>query len=132
MYPMGDPYGGGEQPDMTEYKASEGEQLPEGAKVASEEEVVEAMRTVYDPEIPVNIYDLGLIYTNDIAENGNIDITMSLTAPGCPVAGEMPGMVARAISGINGTGVVEVKIVWEPQWTPERMSEDAKLALGIY
>ena len=132
MYPMGDPYGGGAQPDMTEYKASEGDPLPDGATVATEEQVVEAMRTVYDPEIPVNIYDLGLIYTNDIAQNGNIDITMSLTAPGCPVAGEMPGMVARAVSGIDGTGVVEVKIVWEPEWTPERMSEDAKLALGMY
>ena len=132
MYPMGDPYGGGVQPDMTEYKASEGEPLPNGDKVATEEQVVEAMRTVYDPEIPVNIYDLGLIYTNDIAENGNIDITMSLTAPGCPVAGEMPGMVARAVSGIEGTGVVEVKIVWEPEWTPELMSEDAKLALGMF
>ena len=132
MYPMGDPYGGGAQPDMTEYKASEGEPLPDGTTVATEVQVVEAMRTVYDPEIPVNIYDLGLIYTNDIAENGNIDITMSLTAPGCPVAGEMPGMVARAVSGIDGTGVVEVKIVWEPQWTPERMTEDAKLALGMF
>ena len=132
MYPMGDPFGGGAQPDMTEYKASEGEPLPDGTTVATEVQVVEAMRTVYDPEIPVNIYDLGLIYTNDIAENGNIDITMSLTAPGCPVAGEMPGMVARAVSGIDGTGVVEVKIVWEPQWTPELMSEDAKLALGMY
>ena len=132
MYPMGDPYGGGAQPDMTEYKASEGEPLPNGEKVATEEQVLEAMRTVYDPEIPVNIYDLGLIYTNDIAENGNIDITMSLTAPGCPVAGEMPGMVARAVSGIEGTGVVEVKIVWEPEWTPELMSEDAKLALGMF
>ncbi len=132
MYPMGDPYGGDAQPDMTEFKASEGEPLPDGTTVATEVQVVEAMRTVYDPEIPVNIYDLGLIYTNDIAENGNIDITMSLTAPGCPVAGEMPGMVARAVSGIDGTGVVEVKIVWEPQWTPERMSEDAKLALGMY
>ena len=132
MYPMGDPYGGGAQPDMTEYKASEGEPLPNGEKVATEEQVVEAMRTVYDPEIPVNIYDLGLIYTNDIAENGNIDITMSLTAPGCPVAGEMPGMVARAVSGIEGTGVVEVRIVWEPEWTPELMSEDAKLALGMF
>ena len=132
MYHMGDSYVGDEQLDMTEYKASEGEPLPKGMVVATEEQVVEAMRTVYDPEIPVNIYDLGLIYTNDITENGNIDITMSLTAPGCPVAGEMPGMVARAVSGIDGTGVVEVKIVWEPQWTPELMSEDAKLALGIY
>ena len=132
MYPMGDPSGGGTQPDMTEYKASEGDNLPDGVTIATEEQVVEAMRTVFDPEIPVNIYDLGLIYTTNISANGNIDITMSLTAPGCPVAGEMPGMVASAVSGIDGTGVVEVKIVWEPQWTPERMSEDAKLALGMY
>ena len=96
------------------------------------EKIIKEIKKVYDPEIPVNIYDLGLIYTNDIAENGNIDITMSLTAPGCPVAGEMPGMVARAVSGIEGTGVVEVKIVWEPEWTPELMSEDAKLALGMF
>jgi len=119
-------------PDMTEFSATEGEPLPEGAKVASEEAVIEAMRTVYDPEIPVNIYDLGLIYTTDIAADGSIAVTMSLTAPGCPVAGEMPGMVARAVAAIEGVGEVEVKIVWEPAWTPERMSEDAKLALGMF
>ena len=94
--------------------------------------IVEACKTVYDPEIPVNIYDLGLIYTVEISDKNDANILMSLTAPGCPVAGEMPGMVARAVSGIDGTGVVEVKIVWEPEWTPERMSEDAKLALGMY
>ena len=131
MYPMGDPYTGGTEPDMTEFKATEGELLPEGMAVATEEQVIEAMRTVFDPEIPVNIYDLGLIYTTEIADKGNVNITMSLTAPGCPVAGEMQGMVARAVSGIDGTGVVDVKIVWEPMWTPELMSEDAKLALGM-
>ncbi|MEK9753035.1 MAG: DUF59 domain-containing protein [Rhodospirillaceae bacterium] len=132
MYPMGTPYGGGMEPDMTEFKATEGEPLAPGAKVASEEMLIDAMRTVYDPEIPVNIYDLGLIYTTDIAEAGDVAITMSLTAPGCPVAGEMPGMVARAVSAVEGTGVVEVKIVWDPPWTPELMSEDAKLALGMF
>ncbi|MGY9003003.1 MAG: DUF59 domain-containing protein, partial [Rhodospirillales bacterium] len=95
-------------------------------------ELIEAMRTVYDPEIPVNIYDLGLIYTHDITEQGDVAITMSLTAPGCPVAGEMPGMVADAVALVEGLGVVDVKIIWEPAWTQELMSEDAKLALGMF
>ena len=114
-----------------EFKATAGKPLAEGAAVASEDDVVEALREVYDPEIPVNIYDLGLIYGLSILEKGDIHIDMSLTAPGCPVAGEMPGMVARAVEGVEGTGEIEVTLVWEPQWTPERMSEDAKLALGM-
>jgi FeS assembly SUF system protein len=114
-----------------EFKATAGKPLADGTPVASEEAVVEALREVYDPEIPVNIYDLGLIYGLSILEKGDIKIDMSLTAPGCPVAGEMPGMVARAVEGVEGTGEIEVLLVWEPQWTPERMSEDAKLALGM-
>lgn len=114
-----------------EFRAHGGKPLAEGVDVASEEAVIEAMREVYDPEIPVNIYDLGLIYDLTISETGNIKIDMSLTAPGCPVAGEMPGMVARAVEAVPGTGEIEVLLVWEPQWTPERMSEDAKLALGM-
>ena len=114
-----------------EFKATAGKPLPEGAAVASEDAVVEALCEVYDPEIPVNIYDLGLIYDLNISEGGDIKIDMSLTAPGCPVAGEMPGMVARAVEGVEGTGEIEVSLVWDPQWTPERMSEDAKLALGM-
>lgn len=114
-----------------EFKATAGEPLADGVDVASEEAVVEALQGVYDPEIPVNIYDLGLIYDLEIAEKGEIKISMSLTAPGCPVAGEMPGMVARAVEEVEGTGEIEVTLVWEPQWTPERMSEDAKLALGM-
>jgi FeS assembly SUF system protein len=99
--------------------------------LASEAEVATALQTVYDPEIPVNIYDLGLIYEVDIAEDGNVEIEMSLTAPGCPVAGEMPGEVARAVAALPGAGEVTVRLVWDPPWTPERMSEDAKLALGM-
>ena len=114
-----------------EFKATAGKPLPDGATVASEDAVVDALREVYDPEIPVNIYDLGLIYGLSILEKGDIKIDMSLTAPGCPVAGEMPGMVARAVEAVEGTGEIEVLLVWEPQWTPERMSEDAKLALGM-
>ena len=116
---------------MTEFSAKSGKSLEPGSKVAEENYVIEAMRTVYDPEIPVNIYDLGLIYAFDIKANGNVYVEMSLTAPGCPVAGEMPGMVCDAVAGLDGVGEVETKIVWEPAWTPDRMSEDAKLALGM-
>ena len=115
----------------TEFSAKSGKSLEPGSKVAEENYIIEAMRTVYDPEIPVNIYDLGLIYTIDIKATGDVYVEMSLTAPGCPVAGEMPGMVCDAVAGLKGVGEVETKIVWEPAWTPERMSEDAKLALGM-
>ncbi len=114
-----------------EFRAKGGSPLADGVEVATEETIVEALQTVYDPEIPVNIYDLGLIYKIDIADNGEIKIDMSLTAPGCPVAGEMPGMVARAVEEVEGTGEIEVLLVWDPAWTPELMSEDAKLALGM-
>jgi len=116
---------------LEEFEANAGQPIAEGVEVATEAEVIDAMRTVYDPEIPVNIYDLGLIYEFDIADNGNIAVQMSLTAPGCPVAGEMPGMVADAVARVDGVGEVNVKLVWEPMWTPERMSEDARLALGM-
>ena len=112
--------------------AKRGEPLPEGASVANKEAVVEALRTVFDPEIPVNIYDLGLIYEIDIDAAGNAKIKMSLTAPGCPVAGQMPVWVADAASSVEGIGKAEATIVWEPAWSPDLMSEDAKLALGIF
>ena len=114
------------------FSATAGAPLQPGMAVAGEAEVVEAMRTVHDPEIPVNVYDLGLIYEMELAPNGNVAVRMSLTAPGCPVAGEMPGMVADAVAKVEGTGEVEVALVWEPAWTPDRMSEDAKLALGMF
>jgi len=113
------------------FSAAAGEPLAAGTAVAGEAAVVAALRTVHDPEIPVNIYDLGLIYECDIGADGNVKIEMSLTAPGCPVAGEMPGQVAEAVAAVDGIGAVEVTLVWEPGWTPERMSEDAKLALGM-
>jgi FeS assembly SUF system protein len=125
-------YGTPMEPSMEEFTASAGEPLAEGVQIAAEDAIVEALRTVFDPEIPVNIYDLGLIYTIDIKDKGDVFVEMSLTAPGCPVAGEMPGQVAEAVAKVDGTGQVEVKLVWDPMWTPERMSEDAKLALGMY
>jgi FeS assembly SUF system protein len=95
-------------------------------------QVIEYLQTIFDPELPVNIYDLGLIYDIKLLENNNIKIKMSLTAPGCPVAGEMPGQVAEKVSQIPDSGLVQVELVWEPAWTKDRMSEDAKMALDVY
>ena len=108
-----------------------GDALAEGVAIAGEDAVIEAFRTVFDPEIPVNIYDLGLIYGFWIDDRGGVKVEMSLTAPGCPVAGDLPRWVADAAAKAEGVGEVEVKLVWEPGWTPDRMSEDAKLALGV-
>ncbi|MEP3345464.1 MAG: SUF system Fe-S cluster assembly protein [Litoreibacter sp.] len=93
--------------------------------------VVEACRSVYDPEIPVNIYDLGLIYTIDITDQNEVAIIMTLTAPGCPVAGEMPGWIAEAIEPMAGVKQVSVDISWEPPWGMEMMSDEARLELGF-
>jgi FeS assembly SUF system protein len=114
-----------------DFTASAGDPLAEGSSVAGEDAVIEAMKTVFDPEIPVNIYDLGLIYGVKIDDKGGVKIDMSLTAPGCPVAGDLPGWVADAVANVEGIGEVEVTLVWEPGWTPELMSEDAKLALDM-
>lgn len=93
--------------------------------------IVEACRSVYDPEIPVNIYDLGLIYTIDINDENEVKILMSLTAPGCPVAGDMPGWIADAVSPVAGVKHVDVDLIWEPQWGMEMMSDEARLELGF-
>ena len=95
------------------------------------EPVVEACRGVFDPEIPVNIYDLGLVYTIDISEQSDVRVIMTLTAPGCPVAGEMPGWVADAVSGVPGVRAVDVDLTWEPPWGMEMMSDEARLELGF-
>lgn len=92
-----------------------------------------ALREVYDPEIPVNIYELGLIYKVDIEKDtNNIYVEMTLTSPGCPVAGEMPGMIENAIKTVNDVGQVRVEIVWDPPWDPAKMAETAKLQLNMF
>ncbi len=96
------------------------------------DEIVEAIRTVYDPEIPVNLYDLGLIYRIQISEESAVEIDMTLTAPGCPVAGEMPGMVADAVEPLAGVRTVDVRLVWDPPWEMSRMSDEARMELGFY
>ena len=112
-------------------KARAGAPLKEGVPVAAREAVIEAIKTVHDPEIPVNIYDLGLIYDLAIEQDGTVLVGMTLTAPACPVAGEMPQWVADAVAAAEGTGAVEVSMVWDPPWTPERMSDDAKMLLDM-
>lgn len=94
--------------------------------------VIDALRGVYDPEIPVNIHELGLIYRCDVAADGNVEIDMTLTAPACPVAGEMPGMVETAVRAVPGVKEVKVELVWDPPWDQSMMSEAARLELGFY
>jgi FeS assembly SUF system protein len=96
-----------------------------------EAEVIEVLRTVYDPEIPVNIYDLGLIYDVDVDDEGAVAVRMTLTSPACPVAGTLPPEVETKVRSIEGVTDAKVDIVWDPPWTPERMSEVAKLELGL-
>jgi FeS assembly SUF system protein len=95
------------------------------------EQVVEACRTVFDPEIPVNIYDLGLVYTVAISPENEVDITMTLTAPGCPVAGEMPGWVVDAVEPLAGVKQVNVNMTFDPPWGMDMMSDEARLELGF-
>lgn len=93
--------------------------------------LVAALKTVYDPEIPVDLYELGLIYRCEVDAAGDVNVDMTLTTPNCPVAGSMPAMVQSAIEQVPGVQSVNVELVWEPQWTPERMSEAARFQLGF-
>ncbi|GLH75272.1 SUF system Fe-S cluster assembly protein [Bradyrhizobium sp. SSBR45G] len=95
-------------------------------------EIIAALKTVFDPEIPADIYELGLIYKVDIKDDRSVDVLMTLTTPNCPAAGELPTMVENAIASVPGVGVVNVSIVWEPQWTPDRMSDEARLVLNMW
>ncbi|HYB98624.1 MAG TPA: SUF system Fe-S cluster assembly protein [Candidatus Limnocylindrales bacterium] len=97
-----------------------------------EERIVEALHTVFDPEIPVDIYELGLIYDLRIQPDGHVDIKMTLTTPNCPVAGSMPGMVERVTGMVEGVKSVNVELVWEPMWGPHMMTEAARLQLNMY
>jgi FeS assembly SUF system protein len=97
-----------------------------------EADIIEKLRTIYDPEIPVNIYDLGLIYRVEISPEKDVTVDMTLTAPGCPVAGTMPPQVQQAVASVEGIKSAKVNLVWEPAWTKDRMSEAAKLQLGMF
>ena len=94
--------------------------------------IVEALKTVFDPEIPVNIYELGLIYDIDIQEEGKVQVKMTLTAPGCPVAGSLPGEVQAKVESVPGVASADVELVWDPAWNPSMMTEAARLQLGMF
>jgi FeS assembly SUF system protein len=112
--------------------AERGEPLAAGVVVAKEDAIILALKEVYDPEIPVDIYELGLIYEIAISENGDVRIVMSLTAPACPVAGQLPIDVAEKAASVEGVGRVQVELTWDPPWNPERMSDEARLALNMF
>ena len=95
-------------------------------------EIVAALKTVFDPEIPADIYELGLIYKVDIKDDRSVDVDMTLTTPNCPAEAELPTMVENAVASVPGVGVVTVSIVWEPAWTPERMTDEARLVLNMW
>jgi FeS assembly SUF system protein len=95
-------------------------------------EIVAALKTVFDPEIPADIYELGLIYKVDIKDDRAVDVMMTLTTPNCPAAGELPTMVENAVASVPGVGVVNVNLVWEPAWSPDRMSDEARLVLNMW
>jgi FeS assembly SUF system protein len=95
-------------------------------------EIVAALKTVFDPEIPADIYELGLIYKVDIKDDRAVDVMMTLTTPNCPAAGELPTMVENAVASVPGVGVVNVNLVWDPAWTPDRMSDEARLVLNMW
>ena len=98
----------------------------------SEDAVIAACQTVYDPEIPVNIYELGLIYAIEIGDNRKVKVEMTLTAPGCPSAQELPMQIREAIMAIDGVSECDVDVVWDPPWNPSRMTDDARLALNMF
>ena len=102
----------------------DGSAIPEEELERLRTDLIAALKTVFDPEIPVDIYELGLIYRLDVDDERNIEIDMTLTAPGCPVAGEMPGWVQNAVGAVEGISDVEVNMVFDPSWTPDRMSEE--------
>lgn len=114
-----------------DFTAYAGIPLPANQKIAKMIDIVEAIKTVCDPEIPINVYDMGLIYKIKQEDGGDLYIEMTLTAPTCPIAGILPQQVADAAAGVEGVGKVEVKLVWEPAWTPDKMTEDAKEMLEL-
>ena len=123
---------------MNDQSPSNAPQVSPGSAIPPEEldrmtdDIVAALKTVYDPEIPADIYELGLIYRVDIDDDRNVEIDMTLTAPGCPVAGEMPGWVENAVATVQGVQSVKVNMVFDPPWDQSRMSDEARVALDMW
>ena len=117
--------------DATE-EAAKPSSIPPDELARLSDDVISALKTVYDPEIPADIFELGLVYKIDIEDDRMVKIVMTLTAPGCPVAGEMPGWVENAVGAVEGVSGVVVEMTFDPPWTPDRMSEEAQVAVGWY
>jgi FeS assembly SUF system protein len=119
---------------VSEQAASHGSWTPEGEILpkVTEEGVIEALKTVFDPEIPVDIYELGLIYAIELSDAGEVKVEMTLTTPSCPSAQELPSMVEEAVRQVPGVSSCAVDVVWDPPWDQSRMSEDARLALNMF
>lgn len=121
-----------DMPDMDfAFKVTAGETLKAGTSKASKEDIILALKAVQDPELMLNVYELGLIYDIRQEENGDVYVLMTLTSPTCPMAGEMPGIVANAVSSVPGTGLVTVELTFDPPWTTDRLSDDIKIMMGI-
>ncbi|MBL8553018.1 MAG: SUF system Fe-S cluster assembly protein [Phenylobacterium sp.] len=118
--------------DATAIEPTPSTPLSQAELDALTDQLIEKLKTVFDPEIPVDIYELGLIYKVDVSDDKDVAIDMTLTAPGCPVAGEMPGWVEDAVSEIKEVRSVKVELVFDPPWDPSRMSDEAKLALNMF
>lgn len=118
--------------ETEENKVFSSSAIPQDELARMTDDIISALKTIYDPEIPADIYELGLIYKIDIEDDRSVKIDMTLTAPGCPVAGEMPGWVENAVCTVEGVSGVEVSMVFDPPWTPDRMSEEAQVAIGWY
>ncbi len=121
-----------EPADVADAEAPTQSAIPADELARLTDDLIGAIKTVYDPEIPVDIYELGLIYKIDVSDDRDVVVDMTLTAPGCPVAGEMPGWVADAIRSVDGICDVDVNLVFDPPWDPGRMSDEARVALNMY
>jgi FeS assembly SUF system protein len=120
--------GGGEAPHAPTFQSA----IPADELARLTDEIVAGLKTVYDPEIPVDIYELGLIYRVDIADDRAVTVDMTLTSPNCPAAVELPGMVENAVASVQGVGPVKVNVTFDPPWDQSRMSEDARFALNLW
>jgi FeS assembly SUF system protein len=119
-------------PEPAQAAPAPGSSIPKEELEQLTADIVAALKTVYDPEIPADIYELGLIYKIDVDDDRNVAVEMTLTSPGCPVAGEMPTWVENAVASVAGVGVVTVTLTFDPPWDKDRMSDEAKLLLGMY
>jgi FeS assembly SUF system protein len=119
-------------PDVKTSQVETSSALPPDETERLSAEIVAALKTVFDPEIPADIYELGLIYKVDLKDDRAVDVLMTLTTPNCPAAGELPVQVENAVASVPGVGIVNVNVIWDPPWSPERMSDEARLVLNMW